>query len=339
MSTCHSLFKSYGSTITLSSTKVKDLKKSRKAVRDRIRKWFKDKKTDEIAPKFRSQGSIVHGTSIEPIPYDTTIDGKEYKNFTEYDIDDGIYFIGDQDEDRRSVQTYHNWIMKAIDGHTSTFDPIDKTTCARVRYHNGRHIDLPIYFREEEETPTLAHKSKDWIDSDPLAFSDWLAEQTKGKSQLKNIIKYLKGWKGYRERKCSDKSLPSGFILSILACNNYNNYVQDDDEEKAFSKIVSAINTALDKKYKCLRPTTPDDEDLLESFTHKEYFLDQLQKLDDDGKAAVEETSQKEASKLWRKHLGDRFPEGKDSEEQKSNSKVLTGISASATYKPYGHER
>ena len=335
MSTCHTLFKSYDAKITLSASKIKSLRKSRKSVRDRIRRYFKAEKPNEIAPKFESQGSIVHKTSVEPIPYTATIQGKEYENFTEYDIDDGIYFLGDVDKDRKSPGTYHSWIMAAVDGHTSTFDPEDKTTCVRVRYHNGRHIDLPIYFREEEKTPELAHKSKNYIPSDPLAFTDWIKEQTDGKPQLVSIIRFLKGWRGYREHTRKDKSLPSGLILSILACRNY---VGDEDYEKAFSKTVSAINGALGEAYECYRPTTPNDEDLLESFTHKDYFLDQLQKLDDDGKKAVSESSQKKASELWRKHFGNRFPEGEDEQERQSNNDSLTRASSGALYKPYFHD-
>ena len=78
-----------------------------------------------------------------------------------YDLDDGVYFIGDVKE-RMSVSTYHNRVVSAVDGHTQT-PPENKSTCVRVHYADGHHIDLPIYFQEPNNSPRLAHLSKGWM--------------------------------------------------------------------------------------------------------------------------------------------------------------------------------
>ena len=83
-----------------------------------------------------------------------------------YDVDDGIYFEGDKDaKDRNSTATYHDWVVKAVTGHTDK-DPIDKNTCVRTLFSDGHNIDEPIYYKKGD-TPELAHKRDGWIESDP----------------------------------------------------------------------------------------------------------------------------------------------------------------------------
>ena len=135
MANCHNLFQIYHNAILIDSNKKKDLIKGRNALRAKIRKYFREEKEGEIAPVFASQGSYKMGTLVTP--------PKEEDESAEYDLDDGIYFKGKKEE-RKSVTTYHTWIMNAVDGHTK--DLIDKTTCVRVTYAKDYHIDFPIYF-------------------------------------------------------------------------------------------------------------------------------------------------------------------------------------------------
>jgi hypothetical protein len=329
MANCSNLFKTFCTSITLNDARVKGLKGSRTSLRKRVRTYFLENKPDEIQPKFESQGSIVHETATNPIPYKKTIKGKEY-TFVEYDVDDGIYFIGLL-EDRKSVATYHKWIMDAVEGQTSTFDPEDKTTCVRVLYSDGHHIDLPIYFKEEGEgiVPTLAHKIKGWIDADPLAFTNWLKKKTDDKPQILRLIKYMKAWKVYRESCRSDKSFPSGFLLSVLVCNHY---IENDRDDISFKETLSNMHTKLNayNGFNCYRPTTPTDEDLLASYSHKDYFLEQLKGLVDGGTIALKTSNQKESCEKWQSFFGSRFncTTAKDEDEKKSVSPAFVGTAA-----------
>jgi hypothetical protein len=218
MANCHDLFTDFNKTITLNDSKRKSLKKSRKSLRNKIRKYFDEEKKDETKPKFTGQGSFVVDTIVEPIPLVVEEDGEE-KTLLFYDVDDGVYFIGEK-KDRKTVQTYHTWIKDAVTGHTST-PPIDKNTCVRVKFSDGHHIDLPIYYKEENGIPELAHKAKGWIESDPKAFQEWFEGKIDGKEQLRRIVRFLKAWSEYRETQRKDKPMVTGFILTILACNNY----------------------------------------------------------------------------------------------------------------------
>lgn len=287
MANCHKFFLNFNDAISLSSQQKSDLRKSRNAIRAKIRKDFKDKH-GSFAPKFHGQGSFMMNAIIEPL------DG-------EFDVDDGIYFQVDA-EPTQSVGTFHCWIYDAVDRHTNQ-DPIDKNTCVRIVYAQHYHIDLPIYYIVKGQTPRLAHKSKGWIESDPREFINWFNEQADEKGQFKRIVRYLKAWSDYKKG-----DLPSGMIFSILAANNF---CSDERDDVALHQTLVNIRDSLRSNFSCYRPTTPTDEDLLEEYskTKKDYFLDRLSSFVQSAeKALSDDTSPDEACKAWRRHLGkDRF--------------------------------
>jgi hypothetical protein len=236
-------------------------------------------------------------------------------------IDDGIYFIGNESpEERKSIQTYHNWILEAVDGHTS-IPPKDRNTCVRVLFADGHNIDLPIYYKQKD-TPELAHKAKGWIESDPKAFTDWFNQKADQSPQLRRIVRYLKAWSDYRKYCRSDKKMPSGLILTILAANHYYKHDRDDVSLK---ETLVLIQAELKREFKCERPTTPKGENLLSTYTQKDYFMDCLETFISNAKKAIEEKNQKKGCEHWQKSLGDRFPchLAKDEEESKAFTRGL----------------
>lgn len=333
MAVLHKEFTKFNKEIRLSLSRRDMLKGSRKDIKKKIRKWFKDNKPDELKPKFHGQGSFEMRTGVDPIPVKDNDDNTLLK----YDLDFGIYFIEKEKEDnKQSVETWHNWVFQSVEDHTSK-KPVRKTTCIRVIYSDGHHIDLPIYYKHDDVIE-LAHKSKDWIESDPKEFYEWFNNIKN--TQLERIVRYLKAWKNFKELNNSNLKLPSGFELTILAANNY---VEDDIDDKAFRETVRKIDTELNKPngFKCLRPTTPKEEDVFNDYstTRKSNFLSTLKSLLNDLDRAKDDKNFKKASEILRNnHFGDRFPIGadKDEDEKSSNLGKCLGA-ASITPKPYGY--
>jgi len=328
-------YNKFDNEIKLNENRKESLKTSRKELRKKIKKWFKDNKPNEIQPKFGSQGSFEMNTTINPI---VTYDA-EGNVLRKYDLDDGVYFIYKSEADtKQSINTWHDWIFKATENHTGK-DSIRKTTCVRVVFADGHHIDIPIYYKEDN-TIELAHKTKGWLESDPKEFYEWFNEKKKTRSRLEAIVRCLKAWKNYRETKNTDLKLPSGFELTILATYNY---VDADNLDEAFRKTIMAIDTELNKYggFKCIRPTTPSDEDVFENYsdTRKTKFLSALKSLKEDCIKASEEKNFKLASEILRNNqFGIRFPLGEDKgEEAKSNSLKKSLSSAIVKPKPYGY--
>lgn len=327
-------FNKFDKEIKLNTTRKDSLKKSRKDLRKKIKTWFKENKEDEIQPKFHSQGSFEMNTTINPI-----VEYDEDENILrKYDLDDGVYFIKKNDEDnKQSINTWHDWVFKATENHTGK-DSIKKTTCVRVVFSDGHHIDLPIYFKEDDKIE-LAHKSKDWIESDPKAFYEWFNEKKSNRPRLEAIVRCLKAWKNYRENNNASLKLPSGFVLTILATNHY---VDADNLDEAFRETVKAIHKELNTRggFKCYRPTTPSNEDLFENYsaTKKSNFLNTLKSLKDDCVKAFEEKNFKKASEILRNNqFGVRFPLGEDRDEESRSNALSESLGAAIIKpKPYG---
>ena len=319
----HKLFKQYDGVIKLADSKKGKLKTNRKALREKIEKYFGEKCWGK--PEFKSQGSFPLDTNLNPIKK-TTEDGEDKE---EYDLDDGVY-VYSSEEDRKTTATYHKRIMDAVEGHAA--DEIDKTTCVRVVYADGHHIDLPCYWSvEKDDAPQLAHKSKGFIDSDPSEFKSWVDQKISNadsSGQLRRMIRYFKGWKNHREVTNSNLNLPSGFIWTILICENF---VKDDRDDLAFKETLQKIKELLDSSYACYRPTTPSGEELLCNYPQNT-VISELQKVYDNACAAIDSDCEEKSSDFWRKVFGERFPLGKQKVAKEGRS-IVSNSSVSAPWR------
>ena len=272
------------------------LKQNRKALRDRIKDYYKETYPDDIQPLFHQQGSYAMHTLLNPVVRE---DGS-----TPYDMDDGVYFVGDID-DRLTVEEYHSRIYEAVKGHTDQ-DPDDNDPCITVHYADGHHVDLPIYFMEQEaEHPQLAHRGDGWIDSDPRDFYQWF-NGIKDNSQLRRMVRYLKAWADYEEYTHGTK-MPSGCIMTILA---EKLYVRNDRDDIAFRDILVAMHESLSAKFECLRPTFPEGENLFGGYKwmlRKSAFLSALADFKDDANRAINSKNPHDACMKWQLYFGDRF--------------------------------
>lgn len=327
MANNHEQFKAFHDTIKATDTRITKLKQNRKALRDRIRKYFKDNLADEIQPKFYSQGSFAMGTLLNPITDD---DG-----LAAYDLDDGVYFIGDSEEKKKTIQWYHDKIMAAVDGHTNQ-KPNDKKSCVRVNYADGHHIDLPIYFKVNGDNhPQLAHKKKPWVKQDAKDFNNWFKKQCTNKKHLQEIVRFLKAWRDYlKDEKNVD--LPCGFILTILAANHYTS-IDDSRLDIIMKDTLVSMQDELSKPghFHCYRPVSPY-EDLFEFYsnTKRDTFLSHLKSFRDDAERAVNSKNQKEGCEKWQKHFGPRFScaNAKDVDEDASQKSFAGSIKNNSQY-------
>lgn len=320
MANCNELFKHFNTTIKLAEEQRTMLRETRNKIRNHIRTGLQAKQKG-LDPLFQSQGSYIMDTIIRPINDD-------------FDLDDGMYFLGDlKEKDRPTTVDMHKFVMEAIGSYANVKD---KDTCIRVQFEKeGFHLDVPIYYKENTNSPELAHKVKNWVLSDPVEFiawfeekinsgfqksfiyeqknaqvfnqyREWLTDIRKKDMQLRRIVRYLKAWGNYKN---NDKNeMPPGIILTILAAENY---CIDDRDDVALRDTLISIKGYLERnKFKCPRPTTPVGEDLFsfQSDENKKFFKVALDAFVTSASQAVESENQKEACFKWQEHLGGRFP-------------------------------
>ena len=282
-----------------------------------------DKKTHSI--EFQSQGSFVMDTIIKP-------------HNDDFDLDDGVYFQGKLTEEQRAnTRIFHQLIIRAIDKGNEIEEIVDKSTCVRVKYFNENkhnnlafHIDLPIYYAENLETPKLAHTEEGWIESSPVEFIAWFEEKAKSgfekafllealkyaepynkwlgdirkyDCQLRRIVRYLKSWADLKKAE-----MPCGIIMSILAANNFVENARDDMALK--DTLINIKKNLETNSFKCCRPTPKTGEDLFQKTTQqqKQYFKSALESFIEFAELAIGDPDEKGACLKWQRNLGDRFP-------------------------------
>jgi hypothetical protein len=308
MANCHNLFQAYHEEILIGVEKKNKLNKSKDSLRDRIRKWFKENHPDYV-PKFYIQGSMKMKSVIR------TKDDI-------CDLDDGVYFFREPDVKPTVLQ---GWVWDAVNGHTST-PPEHRKKCIRTTFSGDYEIDHPVYYKVDGKEYQLAIKDNGWRDDDPKAMVDWFINKKDKEGRLVRIVKYLKAW-------CDDRrnSMPSGLAMTILSSNALDKIVLNSCDDISLRDILNEMKKELDRKFECVVPVTPKDNLFSDySQARKDNFLDALSSFLDDANKAIREDNQLKASKLWQKHLGRRFPDGKDeSDTSKSTSAIAAGAASS----------
>ena len=314
MANCHNLFQTFNGEISIGSAKNTRVTNSKDSVRKRIRKWFKENHPDYV-PKFYIQGSKKMKTAIR------TKDDI-------CDLDDGVYFFREPDVTSTTLQ---GWVWDAVNGYTNT-TPEHRKKCIRSIFEKDYEIDHPVYYKVDGKEYRLAIKNSGWRDDDPKAMVDWFNGKKDKEGRLVRLVMYDKGW-------CDNirSYMPSGLAITILVSNALDKITLNERDDISLRDVLNEIKKTLEKKFECIVPVTPKDN-LFAHFdeTRQKNFLTALTNFLDDANKALRDENQLKASKLWQKHLGDRFPDGEDKKEE---SKLKSSVAAGAlTSNPWGNE-
>eukprot|EP01096_Ripella_sp_DP13-Kostka_P018178 TRINITY_DN9746_c0_g2_i1.p1 TRINITY_DN9746_c0_g2~~TRINITY_DN9746_c0_g2_i1.p1 ORF type:complete len:313 (-),score=-92.81 TRINITY_DN9746_c0_g2_i1:138-1076(-) len=309
MANLHYLFTQFNEELKITKSKKDNLMTSKENLRKRIRDYF-FKNHPTYKPRFYIQGSYKLKLIIRT--KDDTCD-----------LDDGVYF--EENPDNVTSTTLQGWVKNAVEGTTDS-KVEHRKKCITVDYKAGYNIDLPVlvFNSEVDDHPNLAVKNLGFQEDDPKEFVEKF--NTVKSEQMVRIIKYLKAWCDHKR-----ENMPSGLSMTVLTMDNYVPNTRDD---VALKFLLIEIENVLKRSFKCVMPTTPKD-DLFKNFSEvkKKNFMDNLSKFIKDAKDAIEEKNKKTASLLWKKHLGDRFPEGKDEDEViEDSARLVSTIGASKPY-------
>ena len=307
MANLNYLFQQFNDELAVTDSKKSKMIKSRESLREKIRKAFEENHKG-YSPKFYIQGSYKLKTLIRT--KDDTCD-----------LDDGVYFKNNPDN--VTGTTLQRWVKEAVEGTTDA-TPTHKKKCIRVDYKAGYNIDLPVMVFDEDTDnhPLLAVKNNDFQEDDPKEFVDYF--QKNKTDQMVRAIKYLKAWCDHKR-----EDMPSGLAMTVLALKHFQ---ENDRDDVALKYLLIEIEKQLKKNFRCIMPTTPEDNLFADySDVKKKNFMDNLSAFIEDAKKAIEERDHLKASMLWQKHLGERFPLGEDKRDENSKSLVKT-IGASKPY-------
>lgn len=230
-------------------------------IRDHLRASLRAASTElldmdrQIGPRFRSQGSCVYRTLIQPA-----------HSGQEMDWDFGVYLpveiMGARP--KTAAKAYFDLVEAALDELCKkrrwTLDR-SKESCVRVKVAPWAHIDVPLYAVPASEFHTiqerarasaqlyagtrdskmlsesadfaempepfwqmiegvhLATRAGEWIKTDPEEVARWYNDRVElHREQLRRVCRYVKGWRDFYWPNCDG---PSSVSLMILVARNF----------------------------------------------------------------------------------------------------------------------
>jgi hypothetical protein len=309
MADCHDLFGTFHERVAVSANRKDQLRTSRNATRERIKKHFKEV-MKVTPPTFHGQGSYSMKTLVNPIE-------------TMYDIDDGVYLqhLTTVNSNWPTTATVHGWIIDATKDSTSV-PPQDHARCVRVIYQGTPpyHIDLPVYVIEDD-VPKLFDKTREQAkerpvspyESDPAAMTEWFCDKVDENDQLRRLVRYAKAWKDFK--RSQGTGVAKGLMLAILLAETFHTDSRDD---VALASTVDRASTRMRLSPIVRKPVTPfEDVNAGWAKKQREDFLECLQQFRDLSADAIGEKDKVKAAKIWQKLFGDRFPDAEEPEVKK----------------------
>ncbi len=158
--------------------------------------------------------SIVETCVQGSVAMSTVVQNQE----NDYDIDVAIVFdkfvLGE-----KGAQSTRNMVANALKRKTKQFnaEPEVKTSCVRVRYADGYHIDFAVYRRHwdyQEKRYRYEHAGDDWTERELRGLTDWFKKQNdNSEGKLRKVIRLSKMFCRSREEW---KNMPCGLLQTIL---------------------------------------------------------------------------------------------------------------------------
>ena len=181
----------------------KDLNVQR--LKDGLKEYNEDNGTDYSVVEVSVQGSVAIATVVQ-------------NENCDYDIDVAVVF-NKSNLDGLGARVTRNMVADALKRKTKQFnaDPEIKTSCVRIKYAEGYHIDFAVYRRYYDVTSNCwiyEHAGSDWTKRELNGLMEWFTAQNK--SSNGNLRKIVRLSKMFCKSRDSWKNMPSGLLQTVL---------------------------------------------------------------------------------------------------------------------------
>ena len=215
--------KFYRTEVVLPATAQNDIREKRKLnikrLENGLTEYNEENGTDYKICENRVQGSMSMHTVVQ-------------NDNNDYDIDVAIVFEKSKLGDLGPLATRY-MVANALRRKTKQFkaEPKVKTSCVRIKYEDGYHVDFAIYRRYKElETDVeykYEHAGSEWSSRDIRGIEDWFKGEIDGKG--KDLRKVIRFSKMFCKSRGSWKNMPSGLIQSVLCDRQLGDYTRIDE--------------------------------------------------------------------------------------------------------------
>lgn len=236
--------KFYKNHVVLPAEQQNHLRKRRKLNIDKLKNGLKEyneeNETNFKIAEERIQGSMAMHTIVQ-------------NDSNDFDIDVGIVFEADNLADRGAEST-RKMVQNSLKRKTNTFanEPEVKTSCVRLKYSEGYHVDFAIFKRykkfEWDDNFTYEHAGNEWSVRNIKALEEWFAQRVKQKgTALREIIRLSKMFCKSRD---TWGAMPSGLIQTIICEESFDYYHERIDEQFYYTmkNIIDRLDSKLEVK-------------------------------------------------------------------------------------------
>lgn len=219
------------------------------------------------------QGSVAMSTVVQ----------NEENN---YDIDVAIVFdkcnLGE-----KGAQATRNMVADALRRKTKQFnaEPEVKTSCVRVMYADGYHVDFAIYrrsYNELTDTYKYDHAGSCWTSRELKGLTDWFKERNdSSRDKLRKVVRLSKMFCKSRD---SWINMPSGLLQTILCDEKL--YSIHDRSDELFYYTMKGIVERLEADTSVFAPVdngrnlTPRQNDIQKMITWRNRLKSKLEGLE-----------------------------------------------------------
>lgn len=199
----------YNDSVVLSQAKQTNLHSKKdlniQRLKDGLKEYNEENNTSYSIADTCVQGSVAMSTVVQ------NEDG-------DYDIDVAVVFdkstLGD-----KGAQATRNMVANALQRKTKQFnaEPEVKTSCVRIKYSDGYHIDFAIYRRHydtENKRWIYEHAGTTWTERELIDLTKWFTEQNKASNG--NLRKVVRLSKMFCKSRDTWKNMPSGLLQTVL---------------------------------------------------------------------------------------------------------------------------
>ena len=242
-------------------------------LKDGLQEYNEENKTSYSIVETCVQGSVAMSTVVQ------NEDG-------DYDIDVTVVFdksaLGD-----KGAQSTRNLVANALKRKTKQFnaEPEVKTSCVRIKYADGYHIDFAVYRRYYDlwnDCWVYEHAGSYWTKRDLRGLNEWFKTQNdNSEGKLRKVVRLSKMF--CKSRK-SWKNMPSGLLQTVLCDEKLQESYKRIDELFYYTmkEIVNRLetNTSVSAPVDDGRDLTPRNLDTQRMTNWKNRLKSKLEDLD-----------------------------------------------------------
>ena len=242
-------------------------------LKDGLQEYNEENKTSYSIVETCVQGSVAMSTVVQ------NEDG-------DYDIDVAVVFdksaLGD-----KGAQSTRNLVANALKRKTKQFnaEPEVKTSCVRIKYADGYHIDFAVYLRYYDlwnDCWVYEHAGSYWTKRDLRGLNEWFKTQNdNSEGKLRKVVRLSKMF--CKSRK-SWKNMPSGLLQTVLCDEKLQESYKRIDELFYYTmkEIVNRLetNTSVSAPVDDGRDLTPRNLDTQRMTNWKNRLKSKLEDLD-----------------------------------------------------------